>query len=113
MHYRKAFKSEEGRAAVLKVYDSLLEKWPVAYETVYVSTKYGQTHIIASGEKSLPPLILLHGTSSNSAMWLGDILRYSEYYRVYAIDIPGEPGKSEKRQYSCNSPAYREYSKLF
>jgi len=32
-----------------------------AYEEIYVETRCRKPHIIASGEKNAPPLILLHG----------------------------------------------------
>ncbi|WP_243145970.1 alpha/beta fold hydrolase [Clostridium chromiireducens] len=54
--------------------------------------------IIASREKSNPPLILLHGSGMNSVMWLRDIKEYSRTYRVYAIDMLGEPGKSDENR---------------
>jgi pimeloyl-ACP methyl ester carboxylesterase len=109
MTYKTVFKSEEGKAAILKKYDSLLMQWPVPYEVLYISTRYGKTHIIACGDTSLPPLFLLHGTSSNAAMWIGDVAQYSKYCRVYAIDMPGEPGKSEEKQYPLKGSAYHEW----
>lgn len=41
---------------------------------------------------------MLHGSSTNSAMWIGDIEKLSKNYRVYAVDILGEPGKSEENR---------------
>ncbi len=109
MTNQSVFKSEEGKNAIIKVYDSILDRWPVPYETLNIPTSYGNTFIIACGEKSAPPLILLHGTSSNSAMWIGDVSEYSRYYRVYAVDIPGEPGKSEAIRYEVTGPAHTEW----
>jgi pimeloyl-ACP methyl ester carboxylesterase len=37
-------------------------------------------------------LVLLHGSGATSAMWLGDVTSYAASHRVYAVDIPGEPG---------------------
>lgn len=34
----------------------------------------------------------------NSCMWVSDILKYYQKYRVYAPDIPGEAGRSDERQ---------------
>jgi len=109
MSYKPVFKSEKGKADVLAAYDSILMRWPIPYEVLNISTRYGRTHIIACGDKSLPPLFLLHGTGSNSAMWMGDAAQYSNYYRVYTIDIPGEPGKSEERQYPLKGSSYCEW----
>lgn len=103
------YKSEAGRNAIIAFYDSILNRWPVAYETLSITTRHGTTFMIACGAQSAPPLILLHGSSSNSAMWIGDAAEYSRSYRVYAIDLPGEPGKSEPLRRELNSPAYTEW----
>lgn len=93
-----AFKSDDGKKEIFKYYELLLTKVETAYEEISVSTNYGDTYIIAMGEKNLPPLILLHGSGMNSAMWIKEMEQYSLNYRVYAIDMPGEPGKSDERQ---------------
>ena len=93
-----AFKSEEGKKEIFKYYEALIAKANSAYEEIIVNTNYGDTYILAMGEKNFPPLILLHGSSMNSAMWIKEMEQYSLSYRVYAVDMPGEPGKSDERQ---------------
>lgn len=109
MQTKRAFKSQEGKAAVLKFYDSLLEEWPLPNERFYVETRFGSTFIISTGEKDAPPLILLHGSGFNSIMWLGDTREYSRNYRVYAVDIPGEPGRSNENQLPFKGSAFAEW----
>jgi pimeloyl-ACP methyl ester carboxylesterase len=109
MKTKLAFKSQEGKTAILKFYDSLLENWPLPNEKFYVKTRYGSTFIIATGEKDAPPLILLHGSAMNSIMWLGDSREYSRNYRVYAVDIPGEPGRSDETQLPFKDSAFAEW----
>lgn len=105
------FKTQEGKNDVIKHYDLFLEKWALTYEKLYVDTKYGKTFVIASGEKNNPPLILLHGSGMNSVMWLRDMQEYSRNYRVYAIDILGEPGKSDENRPSLSGSCYAEWLK--
>ena len=93
-----AFKSEEGKKEVLKYYDLLLTKGSLEHEKIMVNTSYGETFIITMGKKELPPLILLHGSGMNSAMWIKEMEEYSKTHRVYAVDMPGEPGKSDENQ---------------
>lgn len=93
-----AFKSEEGKKEVLKYYEFLLTKGSLPHEKLMINTSYGETFIIAMGKTELPPLVLLHGSGMNSAMWIQEMEEYSKNHRVYAIDIPGEPGKSDERQ---------------
>jgi pimeloyl-ACP methyl ester carboxylesterase len=109
MKTKLAFKSQEGKAAVLKFYDSFLELWMTPNEKFHVNTRYGSTFIIASGEKKAPPMILLHGSAMNTVMWMGDVVEYSRNYRVYAVDIPGEPGRSDEKQLPFKGPDFAEW----
>lgn len=99
MNYNKAFKTERGRDEVLKYYDMLLEELTIPFEKVNINTRHGNTFLITAGDISSQPMVLLHGSSMNSSMWISDIMKYSQRYRVYAIDMPGEPGRSDERQY--------------
>lgn len=103
------YRSAAGEQAVMALYDRALARWPVPYEVRDVETRHGRTHVIASGEASAPPLVLLHGASSNAVSWIGDVAAYSRHCRVYAIDIPGEPGRSAPNRLPWAGPAYAEW----
>ncbi|MCZ7358345.1 MAG: alpha/beta hydrolase [Candidatus Methanoperedens sp.] len=75
-------------------YDAVLALWPVPYESFDMPTRFGKTHVIASGPKGAPPLVLLHATSASATMWFPNIADLSREYRVYALDIIGDAGKS-------------------
>ncbi|TWM34342.1 putative carboxylesterase nap [Bacillus paralicheniformis] len=77
-----------------QAYKESLGLWPVHYKSFYVSTRFGQTHIIASGPEDAPPLVLLHGALFSSTMWYPNIEDWSSKYRTYAIDIIGDKNKS-------------------
>jgi pimeloyl-ACP methyl ester carboxylesterase len=98
MKNNKAFKTQQGREEVLKYSDMLLEKLTIPYERLNINTRHGNTFCIAAGDISAPKMVLLHGSSMNSCMWVSDIIKYYKKYRVYALDIPGEPGRSDERQ---------------
>ncbi len=103
------FKSPAGEKTVMALYDDLLRRWPVSYNTHTVQTGIGATFVIACGDLATRPLLLLHGAGSNATMWIGDIAAYSAQYRVYAVDLPGEPGKSTPVRPAYNGPAYAEW----
>lgn len=98
MKNNKAFKTQQGRDDVLKYYDMLLEKLTIPYERLNINTRHGSTFCIAAGDITAPPMVLLHGSSMNSIMWISSILKYFKKYRVYALDMPGEAGRSDERQ---------------
>src|SRR5581483_7348976 len=53
-----------------------------------------------------PPLLLLHGGAANAAMWMADVAIFAKIFRVYCIDMIGEPGFSAPVRPSLDSDAY-------
>jgi pimeloyl-ACP methyl ester carboxylesterase len=88
------YKSEEGEKLVRERYLAFLKHWPVPNQQVRVPTRSGETFVVASGDATAPPLVLLHGGLGNSVMWTGDIVALAAHFRVYSIDLIGEPGLS-------------------
>lgn len=103
------YKSAAGRQAIMDRYDEALANWALPYETKQIPTRHGETFVIASGDPGAPPLILLHGAGTNSAIWAGDVGEYGRFYRVYAVDLPGEPGKSSPNRPPWDGPAFTEW----
>ncbi len=89
-----AFKTPAGEAAFLAVYDAAMKLWPVPYEESEIPGRFGTTHVVVTGPKNAPPLVLLHGYMMTSNMWSPNVADFSRKYRVYAIDVMGQPGKS-------------------
>jgi len=100
------YKTEEGEQAVRERYLRFLERWPVSNQQLRVPTREGETFVIANGPEDAPPLLLLHGAAANSAMWMGDIAAWAAHFRVYAIDLIGEPGLSAPSRPSLSSEAH-------
>ena len=95
----EAYKTEEGRYLVRQAVRLSYKACPVETESLTVdSERFGETHILAAGEKSSPPVVLLHGSSGNSTAWFGIVGHLSPEYRVYMIDLPGQPGLSDSRR---------------
>lgn len=73
----------------------------------YADTLYGKTFVLECGLPENQPLLLLHGSCSNSAFWGAEISVLSKAYHVFAIDMIGEAGNSEENRYD---PAAGEYA---
>jgi pimeloyl-ACP methyl ester carboxylesterase len=91
---RSIYKSPEGERLVRERYLAFLERWPVAHQQFRIPTSQGETFIVASGPETAAPLLLLHGGAANSAMWMGDVRTLAARFRVYTVDMIGEPGLS-------------------
>ena len=103
------YRSVAGEQAVMALYDRVLAHWPVPYQALDIDTRHGRTFALASGPASAPPLVLLHGACSNAVSWVGDVAEYSRCCRVYAVDLPGEPGRSAPNRPPWAGPAYTEW----
>ena len=83
------------------LYDSMLAQWSLPYTSVYVKTDIGRTHVIMCGDSGLPALVLLHGAWLNATMWLESIPFFLDHFRIIAVDIPGDIGRSVLENKSC------------
>jgi pimeloyl-ACP methyl ester carboxylesterase len=88
------FKTSKGQAQYFAAYDATMQLWSVPYESRFVTTLYGQMHLISCGPKDAFPLVLLHAGQASSTMWFPNIAQLSRKFHVLALDTPGEPGKS-------------------
>ena len=90
----EAIRTPEIAARYLATYDALLRKWPVAFESLQIVTRYGSTHVIASGPPGAPPVVLLHAFQATALAWRANVEGLSRHFRVYALDVIGQGGKS-------------------
>jgi pimeloyl-ACP methyl ester carboxylesterase len=100
------YKSDEAERAVRERYLEILKHWPVPNRQLRVPTREGETFIIACGDESAPPLLLLHGSIANSAMWIGDVAAWSKHFRIYAVDMIGDAGLSAPSRPPLSSDAH-------
>jgi pimeloyl-ACP methyl ester carboxylesterase len=88
------FKTAGARAQYYAAYSDVLSHWPVAYDEIYLPTRFGDTHVVASGPKDAPPLVLLHCWCGSATIWFRNVGPLSQHFRTYAVDVIGEPNKS-------------------
>ncbi|WP_067570559.1 alpha/beta fold hydrolase [Nocardia acidivorans] len=99
------YKSAAGAAAIAERYREVLRDWPIPAEQILVPTREGDTFVLVSGPREALPLVLLHGSGANSGMWRGDIASWAREFRVYAVDMVGEPGGSAPSRPALGSEA--------
>ncbi|NMC56366.1 MAG: alpha/beta hydrolase [Eubacteriaceae bacterium] len=109
MRKNSVFKSEAGRDKFRAYYNQVLSRFP--FEQKFIETTFGQTFMLTAGQECNPPVILLHGSCSNSAFWFPEIMALSGNYRVYAVDIIGEATNSEEYRPDLNSDAFAVWMK--
>jgi pimeloyl-ACP methyl ester carboxylesterase len=100
------YKSPEGARAVAERYREFLAQWPTPNQQLRLPTRQGETFVIACGREEAPALLLFHGSGANSAFWLGDVPAFAQHFRVYAVDMIGEPGLSAPVRPPLDSEAH-------
>jgi len=88
------YKSEEGYKKMMSWYNRVQEEISVDHESIFADTRFGKTHIILAGKENLKSILLIPGVAGCAPLWRHQINSFSEHFRVLAIDIVGQPGKS-------------------
>lgn len=102
--------TEATRAALMALYDERLRSWPVPFDTSFVSTRFGETHVITTGEPGAPELLMLAPMGVAGVVWWSIIAALSSKHRVYALDTIGDVGRSELLDPTDHPKNGRKYS---
>ena len=94
------YRSSEGQAEILRLYDEALSRLGIGHESKTVSTRYGETHVLSLGPEDAPPVVFLHGGNFLNPTCLRWFLPIAQRYRIHAPDIVGQPGKSAQGRLS-------------
>ena len=88
------YKSEEGYSKMMSWYNRVQEEISVDHESVFADTRFGKTHMIMAGKENQKSVLLIPGVAGCAPLWRHQINAFSDHFRVLAIDIVGQPGKS-------------------
>jgi pimeloyl-ACP methyl ester carboxylesterase len=100
----------ESYHAIMAIYNTRLAGWPVPFEEIELPGRYGRTHVVACGNASAPPLLLVHMAATPAFAWRGLIEPLAGQYRVYALDTIGDVGKSELADPRVHPRSGEQYS---
>lgn len=104
------YKSSVGKEEILKLYDSQLARLDVAHFDKYISTSFGNTHLVETGNLQGIPLLVFHGGNATSAcnlLFCGFLMKD---FHIYAVDTIGHPGKSAEVSLSARNYDYGKWA---
>ncbi len=91
------------------LYYSKLDELPINYELKTIETSYGDTNIILTGEKSNPPLVLIHGSNGCAPIAIEAMIGLEKDFSIYAIDVVGQPNLSEEFRPDMRDDSYGKW----
>ena len=100
------YRSPEGKAEIMTLYDSLLSHLGVEFEDLFLDTRFGETHVLTTGPRDAPPLVILQGGNVVNPVSLSWFVPLARRYRIYAPDTIGHPGKSAQTRISPTDESY-------
>jgi len=95
------YKTEQGFNEIMAWYEGLVEKIEIPFDSQFVDTRFGRTHMLVCGEEDAPPLVLVQAAAGSAPLWRNQLTDFSKHFRVYALDTVGQPGLSDP-----NPPSY-------
>lgn len=77
---------------------------------MYVSTTFGETHLVETGNPDGIPLLVFHGGNATTAYNLLACDFLMKDFHIYAVDTIGHPGKSAETSLSAGNYDYGKWA---
>ncbi len=106
---KSLYKSPEHKKAILEIYQEKLDGLNIDYHFEEVTTTFGLTNIIVTGDASNPPLVLLHGSNGCAPIGLEIFPKLAQKYRVFAVDVIAQPNRSSETRPSMKDNSYGKW----
>lgn len=103
------YKSEIGKAEILKLYNQKLENLNISYQYQEVKTAFGKTNLIITGDTSKPPILIVHGSNGCAPIALETYSGLESHFQVFAVDVLAQPNKSAETRLSMKNDDYGKW----
>lgn len=103
------FKNSEVKKEALSLYYSKLNALNIEHQILNIETSFGNTNIIATGNKNNLPLVLVHGSNGCAPVSLEAFGKLSDKFRVFAVDVIGQPNLSDENRLDMSSLDYGKW----
>ena len=103
------FTSEEGKKDILSLYEEKLSNLNINFKQEQITTTFGQTNIIITGDKTKPPMIIIHGSNGCAPIAIETYVGLEEKYQLFAVDVLAQPNKSAETRLSMKNDDYGKW----
>lgn len=91
------------------LYRQKLDGLSLSYELMTIETSFCDTNIVITGAEENPPLVLLHGNFGCAPLAIEAMIETVPHFRIYAVDIPGQPNLSAECEFNMKDNSYGEW----
>jgi pimeloyl-ACP methyl ester carboxylesterase len=91
------------------LYSEKIKALGLDYEEIMVSSIYGKTNVVIFGDEKKTPLLLVHGLNSGAPFAFDTISFLLKKYQIFAIDVLGQPNKSDFVRLNKKDDSYGEW----
>ena len=103
------YRNKKGRESLLKTTSALLAKLPCEGKEHLLDTNSGKAYCLELGVKGRPKIVLVHGGYTNHSFILYYLRGLIDKFHIFAIDLPGHPGKSSETVLDPRGNSYGEW----
>ena len=103
------YRSEKAKQEILSLYQEKLDELSIEYEYLKVKTSFGEANVVLTGNEDKPPMVLLHGINTGAPIALEAMLDLIDKYKIYAIDIVGQPNLSAETRPDLKDDSYGKF----
>lgn len=94
---------------VESLYRQKLDGLSLPYELMTIETSFCDTNIVITGTEENPPLVLIHGNFGCAPSAIEAMVELVAHFRIYAVDIPGQPNLSSECEFNMKDNSYGEW----
>lgn len=106
---KSIYKSLEGEAEVMALYERRMSLLPIPCERRMVETRFGPTQVAIAGPTEAPPLVTLPGVHAPAPFNLNFWISLTDEYRLYSPDAVGQPGGSAQTRMDPRGNHYAKW----
>lgn len=95
MNQKSIYTNDTWRDRILSIYEEKLSEWPIPHTETDLRTSFGTVRVVEAGNPAGTPIVMLHASAMSSWSWTQNVEAPAADYRIIAVDLIGEAGRSE------------------
>lgn len=104
------YKKPAHKKIILDLYQEKLNSLHIHYENIDISTSFGNTRVIKTGNAQGKPLVLFHGINASAPLTLEAVKELQKDYFIYAIDTIGQATMSDENRINIIDQSYGRWA---